>query len=172
MIVDYTGVTPADDIRHMLTSGRISSSSATSTKGLGYGDNSVLGLSSFDAVPLDPTTVLVKFTWLGDGNLDGMVDLRDLYALASHWKATGMDWTSGDFNYDGVVNKSDLTLLAINWQAGVGGAPAQPIDAALSIFGLPGVSVPEPQAVVAVLAMTWSLKRARRRISAGNDAVR
>jgi hypothetical protein len=172
MIVDYTGVTPADDIRHMLTSGRISSSSATSTKGLGYGDNSVLGLSSFDAVPIDLTTVLVKFTWLGDGNLDGMVDLRDLYALASHWKATGMDWTSGDFNYDGVVNKSDLTLLAINWQAGVGGAPAQPIDASLSIFGLPGVNVPEPQALVAVLAMTWSLKRARRRISAGNGAVR
>ena len=64
--------------------------------------------------------VLVKYTYSGDANLDGQVDIGDLGLLAGAWQQSGTDWFHGDFTYDGAVNIGDLGLLAGNWQKGVG----------------------------------------------------
>jgi hypothetical protein len=93
---------------------------------LGYADNINLGKSIFEGETLlsDYTQVLVKWTFQGDANLDGQVDVTDLGALATGWQ-TSDDWWQGDFNYDLFVDVSDLGFLATNWQEGVG-APLRP----------------------------------------------
>jgi hypothetical protein len=105
----------------------------------------------------------------GDANFDGVVDISDLYTLATHWKGSATRWSDADFNGDGVVNATDLGQLSLNWQAGVGAAgPALSLGTALSLFGLP-TSVPEPGSagMIALGAGVLLRRRGRRR-----DAVR
>jgi len=165
MVIDYTGAvgTLVGDTRTMLQDGRLRSSAFTASKNLGYGDNAVLNKSSFGGVTVDASSVLVKYTWGGDSNLDGQVDVTDLGALATSWQ-TSAPWTGGDFNYDGFVDVSDLGILATNWQKGVGGPLGrQSFDEALATVGLGGVSVPEPAGVCAIcLAAAASRRRTRR----------
>jgi autotransporter-associated beta strand protein len=169
MVIDYGGDVGAlvDDTRARLLNGSITSNLADMTHGLGYGDNSVLGMTSFGGVGVDSSSLLIKFTYFGDANLDGQVDVNDLGALATNWQASGV-WTSGDFSYDGTVDVNDLGLLATNWQAGVG-APLTPTDGhpwafadAFASFGLMGATVPEPTAL-SVLALTGAALCRRRR---------
>ncbi len=145
MIVDYTTVgTLVDDTRLMLQSGKLTSSS-TGGK-IGYGDNAILAKGSFAGQTPDSTSLLIKFTYGGDANLDGQVDISDLGALATAWQ-TSAPWTGGDFDYSGFVDISDLGLLATNWQLGVGSPLGPSFDEALASVGLAGVSVPEPTAL-------------------------
>jgi autotransporter-associated beta strand protein len=126
LIDDYSGVSPLASIQSALASGYnhgswngtgIVSSSAISHPGtaLGFAEASdVLGLTgsatgTFDGQTVDATTVLVKFTWLGDTNLDGIVDASDLARISP----TGTTWATGDFNYDGVVNADDYALFSL-----------------------------------------------------------
>ena len=51
----------------------------------------------------------VKYTWIGDANLDGVVNSADLSAMSP----TGTSWATGDFNYDGVVNADDYALFML-----------------------------------------------------------
>jgi glucose/arabinose dehydrogenase len=149
MIVNYTGAvgTLVNDTRQHLLAGRLTTTSGTAATGLGYGDNMVLGQSTFGGQSVDADSVLIKFTYIGDSNLDGVVDVADLGNLASAWQ-TSAPWTGGDFDYSGFVDVNDLGLLASNWQAGVG-SPLGPqsLSEALAALGLPGASVPEPTAV-------------------------
>jgi glucose/arabinose dehydrogenase len=164
MIVDYTGSpgTLVDDTRKNLLAGRLLSSSATALTGLGYGDNALLAQTTFAGQPVDADSLLIKFTYFGDGDLDGDVDVNDLGILASAWQTTGV-WTNGDFDYNGSIDVNDLGLLASNWQAGVG-SPLGPhsLADALSALGLSSASVPEPAALVSLSALAC-LRRRRRR---------
>jgi hypothetical protein len=102
-----------------LTSSAAGSNSGT--YGLGYAEASTLGLSSFDGVTLGGNAVLVKFTLLGDANLDGTVNFNDFSLLQNHYGQAG-DWSGGDFNYDGTVNFNDFSLLQNNYGKTLGGA--------------------------------------------------
>ena len=53
--------------------------------------------------------VIIKYTWIGDANLDGVVNSADLSAMA----ASGTMWSQGDFNYDGKVNADDYALFML-----------------------------------------------------------
>ncbi len=159
MIVDYsTAATLVDDTRQMLASGQLTSSS-TGGK-LGYADNAVLHLTSFGGQTVDDTNLLIKFTYGGDANLDGQVDISDLGALATAWQ-TSAPWTGGDFDYSGFVDISDLGILATNWQLGVGSPLGPSFDEALASVGLAGVSVPEP--TVGLLVMVGAIGQLARR---------
>jgi hypothetical protein len=118
-------------------------------------------LANFDGLPVDSTSVIIKYTYGGDANLDGQVDVTDLGALATNWQ-TSASWTGGDFNYDGFVDVTDLGALATNWQQGVGSplAPSR-LDEALTAVGLAPANVPEP--TTPLLAAATLLVAARRK---------
>jgi autotransporter-associated beta strand protein len=124
LIVDYTGTSPLAQIRSALLTGYnngqwngpgiISSSAAADpATALGYAEAAdIFNLSgsetaTFDGETVDATTALVKYTWVGDANLDGVVNAADLALMSP----TGTTWSTGDFNYDGVVNADDYALL-------------------------------------------------------------
>jgi autotransporter-associated beta strand protein len=151
--------------------GIISSAAEVSTNGLLYGvgyadgaDGVVAGLTSGQ--------IEVKYTLLGDANLDGLVNGADFNILAANFNQSITGWDQGDFNYDGVVNSADFNELAANFNQGVSGAASAGDIAALDTFAvanglsLPTSSVPEPgSASILVMASIGFLaaRRARRR---------
>jgi hypothetical protein len=162
LVIDFTGPvgTLVLETRQNLASARLQSSSSDSTRRLGYADNAITGLGVFSGQSVDPTSILVKFTYAGDANLDGQVDIADLGSLATNWQQGGV-WTDGDFNYDGLVNVADLGMLATNWQAGISNPLAPSFADALSQVGLP-TSVPEP-CTLTLLAIVLARFTSRRR---------
>lgn len=60
-------------------------------------------------------TIEIRYTLIGDTNLDGTVDFTDFMHMSQHFTQTGVGWAQGDFNYDGVVNDSDFQLLKPNY---------------------------------------------------------
>ena len=56
---------------------------------------------------------------LGDANLDGVVNVLDLNAVALAWETDGNTWTTGDFNGDGLVDPHDLNQVARAWLSSI-----------------------------------------------------
>jgi hypothetical protein len=98
-------------------------------------------------------TLLASAKYMGDANLDGVVNSADFNALASSFNQVG-NWLTGDFNADGFVNALDFNALASNLGAGTA-APAL------------GSVVPEPSCM-AFLAAGALLARRRRYSAASN----
>lgn len=92
---------------------------------------------------------ILRWTYNGDANLDGIVNSVDFSALASNFN-TSSGWGQGDFNYDGAVNALDFNALASNYGS-VLAAPAL------------GSLVPEP-ATLGFIAMLSLLSRRHRRL--------
>lgn len=119
-------------------------------------DNSIAGqtLASFDGVAVLPTDVLVKYTYLGDTNLDGVVNATDLSRVLLGLNGQGSGWNFGDVNYDGVVNFVDLgrTLAAMRGQGSPLGG---------SELGGGGV-IPEPSAIGVIAGVAMLAGRRRR----------
>lgn len=95
---------------------------------LGYAEASNVlsfsgGTATFSGQTVDDTAVLVKFTYYGDANLDGSVEVNDFSRLASNFNTSGRLWQDGDFNYDGSVNINDSGLMSPNWQRSPGLRP-------------------------------------------------
>lgn len=168
LIIDYEYSYPIDSIRKLIQSGFNSGkgivSTATNLKSrLAYADNSVTSFSTFGQAPVDASSVLITLTYSGDANLDGVVNLMDLYSLASNWQSDG-SWTSGDFNYDGTIDAVDLQLLASNWQAGIVNAPIDPgIDDLFTSVVTSLTSVPEPLSFGGFCVLACALLRPRSR---------
>ena len=59
-------------------------------------------------------SIELKYTLMGDANLNGTVDIFDLNALLPHFNGAG-GWTSGDFNYSSNVDIFDLNALLPNF---------------------------------------------------------
>ncbi len=98
--------------------GIISTSARTPTNGLTYAlgfsdgkDGIVSGLSSGQ--------IEVKYTLLGDANLDGTVNGTDFSILAGNFGLGYTNWDQGNFLFASSVNGSDFSALSANFGQGV-----------------------------------------------------
>jgi hypothetical protein len=119
--------------------------------------------TTFDGQSVNDGDVLVKYTFVGDANLDGVVNAADYEQIDNGFNSQGTanpltGWYNGDFNYDGVINGDDYTLIdnAFNSQGSVSFASdsAGPAEMIASVAEqIPGGStaVPEP----GTLGLLW-----------------
>src|SRR6185503_12116381 len=158
-----------NQIRNGLYQGTgITSSAPGSPFRLGSMSNAGTIYSSFQGISgLDGDEVLIRYTRIGDLNLDGTVTISDFIDLASNFNHIGgSTWQMGDVNYDGSVTISDFIDLASNFNQSVSG-DALPISAGesamLAQFAADhGASaVPEP-ASLSLFALAASILRHRR----------
>ncbi|MBE3135123.1 MAG: hypothetical protein IMZ55_16780, partial [Acidobacteria bacterium] len=130
LVVDYDGDSPMAAIADMVASGFSggtwdgtgirSSDAAADAAGLtavGILDNAdprYGGRSALEGKPVDATAVLVKYTWAGDANLDGVVDANDYDVIDKNYlfePTPALPWMTGDFTYDGVIDANDYDRI-------------------------------------------------------------
>jgi autotransporter-associated beta strand protein len=134
---------------------------AMHTTAIGYAEASDVltysgGSASFAGVTLAEgnKALLLRYTWSGDANLDGVVNALDFNALATGFGQNNGSqvWVKGDFNYDGTVNTFDFNMLATNFNAN-GALPG----------GALGALVPEPSSMLLIVFGTaFGMKRRRK----------
>jgi hypothetical protein len=75
--------------------------------------NGAVAQSTFDGQSALTTDVLVKYTYYGDANLDGVINGNDYTQIDTGYGSnnTLTGWQNGDFNYDGFVDGSDYSLI-------------------------------------------------------------
>ena len=97
--------------------GIMSSAAATanSSYALGYADSADAG----NPAGLPSGTIEIRYTLLGDANLDGKVNGTDFAITAANFNESVTSWDQGDFNYDGKVNGTDFALLLQNFNQAV-----------------------------------------------------
>jgi hypothetical protein len=112
---------------------------------------------------VDATSLLIKYTYTADDNLDGRVNIDDYVRLdlsASIGNVSG--YANGDFNYDGIVDIDDYTV--IDYFVTTQGSQIV-TDAAPST----GISaVPEPASITALGAAAGAFLLSRKRSRRGD----
>jgi fibronectin-binding autotransporter adhesin len=89
---------------------------------------------------------LVMYTYGGDANLDGKINVDDYTRIDFNVPLGSSGWYNGDFNYDGKINVDDYTIIDFNvgiqgaqfptGAGGLGGVTAVPEPASLGLLGL------------------------------------
>ncbi len=105
---------------------------------------------TFGGYEVDATAVLVRRTWHGDANLDGVVDADDYFQIDTGYVWQIGWWYNGDFNYDGVVDADDYFLIDSAFISQ---------HSSLNAIGF----IPEPGCVWSLLAAALGILTARRR---------
>jgi autotransporter-associated beta strand protein len=169
---------------HGITSGAAASDvvagGGTSNTALGYADNSDfgMGLTAFGGQTVNSNSLLLRYTVLGDANLDGKVDLSDFLSLRHNFGLTSnATWDQSDFNFDGKVDLSDFLILRAHFGQSLPSAIIDPgtqgATAAKSVLA----TVPEPATTSLTAACLFgiaagiglaALRRSRRRPRVAN----
>ncbi len=119
--------------------------------------------TTFSGQPVTPDDILVKYTYIGDGNLDGLVSFDDYVGMdnAFFGLIPNLGWATGDINFDGVINFDDYTVVdqAFFFQ----GAPLAGEDAVAAI--------PEPGALLLTCYwIVWSDRQSPSFLRASGDS--
>ncbi|MBE3070943.1 MAG: PEP-CTERM sorting domain-containing protein, partial [Planctomycetes bacterium] len=147
---------------HGITSS-VAATNAQSLFGVACIDNTMAivgGFTDLEGTAVDASSILLKFTYWGDANLDGVIDANDYDRIDKYYlfPPAVMTWGHGDFNYDGVIDANDYDKIdkAYLFQAA-------PLGAATADLSAPApVPTPEP-ATLALLALGAAATLARRR---------
>ena len=162
LALDYSGggTDPAATVQSILTagngnnfqSGQIrTTNAANANRAIGYRDDTA------------NSQVLIRNTFRGDANVDGVVNALDFNALATNFgTGSGKVWSQGDFNYSGAVDTSDFTFLAQNF-----GSVALPSTLPAPVLGS---LVPEPSMLSGLAITAGLMARRRRRDRRGTNA--
>jgi hypothetical protein len=111
LAVKYSGASPIGVLVGQIGTQIISPAAQTDPRrGIGYSDDPAAHVA------------LLRTTWLGDADLDGIVSTADFVRLGAHFGNGSESWSDGDFNADGVINALDFNALATNF--GLTGATA------------------------------------------------
>ncbi len=106
--------------------------------------------SLFDGQTVGLNDILVKFTYFGDADLNGIVDDTDFFLLNDGYGTSQTGWVHGDFDYSGVIDDTDYFLINNAYTTQGGGLREGP------------ASVPEPSApALALLAGALLTRRSR-----------
>jgi hypothetical protein len=79
------------------------------------GDLPLGAFKTFDGQVVGSNDLLIKYTYNGDMNLDGVVNNQDVAIIAGFYDngaTTNNYWAFGDLNGDGKVDNTDVTILA------------------------------------------------------------
>jgi autotransporter-associated beta strand protein len=126
------------DVIAAVNGSRIVTTAASGNQTVGFALNS-LGLTSFSGETVNSNSVLIKYTYFGDSNLDGFVNDTDFSLFSSNYGTNGGSnpWLNGDYNHDGFVNDTDFTL----WSASYGLTPTLSDNGGIQ-------AIPEPSTLV------------------------
>jgi hypothetical protein len=114
------------------------------TYGLGYADGADL---QHLATGVPSGSIEIKYTLLGDADLNGIVNGIDFGILAANFNKGITGWDEGDFDYNNIVNGLDFGDLAANFNKGAAGTDAvAALDAFAAANGLLA-DVPEPASI-------------------------
>ncbi|CAN5582549.1 hypothetical protein BH09PLA1_BH09PLA1_33530 [soil metagenome] len=101
----------------------------------------------FGDFAVSASDVLVKYTWYGDADFNGVVNFDDYARIDSGFSNGYSGWFNGDFNLNGTIDFDDYALIdhAFNSQS-------QPLHA-----------VPEPGALISTIVLIFGAAVARHR---------
>src|SRR5207253_2817055 len=114
---------------------------------------------AYDSQNVDGDTIIVRYTYYGDTNLDGAVTSGDFTLLSNNFGSTGANWGLGDFNFDGKVNALDFNHIAANF----GSTPIAPGSSL-------GTLVPEPATLSLLGVVGILLGQRKRRMRRGTQS--
>jgi hypothetical protein len=103
------------------------------------------------------TDTLVMYTYGGDANLDGKINVDDYTRIDFNVPLGSTGWYNGDFNYDGKINVDDYTIIDFN--VGIQGAQ---FPTAGGVNGLTAVPEPASLGAIALAAGGLAMRRQRR----------
>jgi hypothetical protein len=120
----------------------------------------VLGISATATAVWHGQTVggsdaLVMYTYGGDANLDGKLNVDDYTRIDFNVPLGTTGWYNGDFNYDGKINVDDYTIIDFN--IGIQGAPLGGFAEQATLS-----AVPEPGALGFLGIGALAIRRRRR----------
>jgi hypothetical protein len=143
----YTGLTGAiqsgrGDGRWNGASGVVTSMTAATTSIL-----TTIAIAPGEAVSadfdFDPTDTVIRYTWGGDADLNGLLDGDDYFFIDSHVHQSGsvFGFHNGDFDYNGEINGDDYFILDSNilfaqTSGALTGLAAIPEPSALALLSL------------------------------------
>jgi len=132
---------------------------ANANTGLAIADNAALGLGAFSGERVTANSILLKYTYYGDIDMNGQVDADDLTVFASGFgRASGATQVDGDIDFNGAVNADDLTVFANNFGRGIGSP--------LAVASVQAVPEPSTSLLFMLAAVSVVLHAARRRLNA------
>jgi hypothetical protein len=108
---------------------------------LAVADNALLttAFTSFSGLTVDATTVLVKFTWVDDLDLDGLVTSNDAITFGNNFSpGDPATRATGDMDYDGVFTSNDAILFGNNYDTSL---PSLPEPGGLGVLGAAAFSL-------------------------------
>jgi autotransporter-associated beta strand protein len=115
--------------------------------------------STWSGETVTGSDTLAMYTYGGDANLDGKINVDDYTRIDFNVSLGSTGWFNGDFNYDGKINVDDYTIIDFN--VGIQGPPLLAGDSALLQSVAP---IPEPMTgSIALLITLASLTKRQRR---------
>ena len=130
--------------------------SGLASLGIATADQTGYAGGTFGGVSVVANDLLIMYTYGGDANLDGKINIDDYGRIDGNVASSGsvFGWFNGDFNYDGKINIDDYGIIDGNINQGA------PLSSAAALEGL--AAVPEP-GTLALLATAGLLPLRRRR---------